>query len=81
MSVLTLYTKRDCHLCEQALEVIERVRQEIPFELIERDICADEATHRAYFERIPVLALDGVELCEYVVEEQALRDALAARNG
>ena len=37
----------------------------------ERDITADDALHRAYFERIPVVALDGEELFEYFVDEAA----------
>ena len=45
------------------------------FELCELDIRADEALHRAYFERVPVVALDGEELCEFVVDEP-----LAARQ-
>ena len=76
MSVLTLYTRRGCHLCEEALAAIERLRREISFELVKCDLDADEALHRAYFERIPVIELDGVELCEHVVDEQDLRDAL-----
>ena len=40
------------------------------------DITADEALHRAYFERIPVVALDGEELCEYFVDEALLRERL-----
>jgi len=55
MSVVTLYTKADCHLCEQARAVIEEVRAELPFELAVRDITLDERLHRAYFERIPVV--------------------------
>jgi glutaredoxin len=75
VSVLTLYTKPDCHLCEQAREIIDAVRQELPVELEVLDITSDESLHRAYFERIPVLALDGEELCEYFVD----RDVLAGR--
>ncbi len=46
----------------------------------ERDITADEALHRAYFERIPVVALDGEELCEYFVEEALVRERLESRR-
>lgn len=80
MRTLTLYTKHGCHLCEHALEALERVRADHPFRLLERDIEADEALHRAYFERIPVVALDGEEMFEYEVDEQALRKALESRR-
>jgi glutaredoxin len=77
---VTLYTRPGCHLCEQARLVLERVRQEHDFELIERDIGQDEELHRRYFDRIPVIALDGVELCEHFAEEQLLREVLGARR-
>lgn len=80
MSTLTVYTHGDCHLCEQALAVLMRLRREHDFELRELDITTDDALHRAYFERVPVIALDGEELCEYVVDERLLRERLAARS-
>ena len=44
------------------------------------DITADEQLHRAYFERIPVVLLDGEELCEYFVEETLVRERLESRR-
>jgi glutaredoxin len=76
--VLTLYSRPECHLCVEALDVLRRVQLELAFELDERDITADDALHRAYFERIPVVALDGEELFEYFVDEQILRERLAS---
>ncbi|MGH2854469.1 MAG: glutaredoxin family protein [Solirubrobacteraceae bacterium] len=73
---VTLYTKPDCHLCEQALKTLTEVRTELPFELIVRDITAEEALHRAYFERIPVVDLDGEELFEFFVDADTLRERL-----
>ena len=80
MSVVTLYTKADCHLCEQARAVIEEVRAELPFELAVRDITLDERLHRAYFERIPVVSVDGEELFEYFVDAELLRERLESRR-
>jgi glutaredoxin len=73
---VTLYTKPDCHLCEQALKALREVRRELPFELAVCDITAQEALHRAYFERIPVVTLDGEELFEYFVDPEELRERL-----
>jgi glutaredoxin len=80
VSVLTVYSKPDCHLCEDAMATLERLRAELDFELIERDITADDALHRAYFERIPVIELDGEELCEYFVQEPLVRERLESRR-
>ena len=77
MRVLTLYTRPGCHLCEEAERTLRRVCAEIAVELRVCDIEADEALHRAYLERIPVVALDGEELFEYHVDAEALRARLA----
>jgi glutaredoxin len=78
MTVVTLYSKPDCHLCEVARAALLNVRRDLEFELSELDITTDEKLHRAYFERIPVVALDGEELFEFFVEEDALRECLRA---
>jgi glutaredoxin len=77
--VLTLYTRDGCHLCEDALGALERLRPELGFELRCVDIESDEALHRAYLERIPVIALDGEELYDFFLDEADLRRRLAAR--
>jgi glutaredoxin len=74
--VVTVYSRADCHLCAEAVAVLNRLRRELPFDLRELDIDADEHLQRAYFERIPVVAIDGEELCEYFVDEALLRERL-----
>jgi glutathione S-transferase len=73
---VTLYGKPGCHLCDEARAVVERVRSGRPFELEEVDISLDPLLHRRYGERIPVLALEGEELFDYVVDEGVLRERL-----
>ena len=69
---ITLYHRPGCHLCEDALEKLERARARTPFTLQIVDIEGDEALHRRYLERIPVVTLDGEELFEYFVDEEVL---------
>lgn len=76
LSRVVLYTRAGCCLCDQARAVIERVRDRVPFELSERDIESEEALHRAYLERIPVVTINGAEAFELFVEEAALERAL-----
>jgi glutaredoxin len=78
MTLVTLYSKPDCHLCVQARAVLLKVQAELEFELSERDITTDETLHRAYFERIPVVAFGDEEMFEYFVDEGALRERLKA---
>ncbi len=76
MTVLTVYSKPDCHLCAEAMTTLRGLQAELGFALEELDITTDDALQRAYFERIPVVALDGEVLFEYFVEEAVLRDRL-----
>jgi glutaredoxin len=80
MTVLTVYSKPECHLCADAMVTLRRLQAELGFCLQECDITDDERLHRAYFERIPVIAIDGEELCEYFVEETLVRERLESRR-
>jgi glutaredoxin len=80
IATVTVYSKPDCHLCSDAISTLERLRGELGFELHEHDITADESLLRAYFERIPVIALDGEELFDFFVDEAILRERLESRQ-
>lgn len=80
IATVTVFSKPGCHLCDEAMAVLRRLQGELAFALQERDITADEALHRAYFERIPVIELDGEEVCEWFVEEALLRERLESRR-
>ena len=80
MSVVTVYSRAGCHLCDEAIATLRRLQPELGFDLAERDIDADEALQRAYFERVPVIALDGEELSDFFVDEAALRERLESRR-
>ncbi len=79
-ATLTVYSKPDCHLCEEAMAALRTLQTELAFELVELDITTDDDLHRSYFERIPVVALDGEELCEYFLEEGLVRERLESRR-
>jgi len=74
---VTLYSKPDCPLCDEARGALDRVRDRLPFELLEIDITTDADLEVAYRERIPVIALDGEELFDFHVDEQLLERRLA----
>jgi len=78
VTVVTLFGRPECHLCDEARAVLERVRRDHPFELEERDITRDDDLHRRYLERIPVVSVDGDELFDFFVDEAALRRRLNA---
>jgi hypothetical protein len=61
LPTLTLYMKPECHLCEETLAVLERLRRRYPHELRTVDISADPTLLERYRHRIPVLAVGGSE--------------------
>ena len=73
---VTLYT-RGCHLCDDARAVLGAERARTPFELEEVDIETSDALVAEYGVRIPVVALDGVEVFEYAVGPQRSRPCSA----
>jgi glutaredoxin len=77
---VTLYTRPGCHLCDDARAVLERLRAELPFTIQEIDIESEDALHARYLERIPVVALDGEELFDHFVDEDALRRRILYRG-
>jgi glutaredoxin len=78
MATVTLYGKPACHLCDVARDELEQLRHKAPFKLEEVDVSLDAALMRDYGERIPVIAVDGDELCEYELDPTA-RERLLAR--
>jgi glutaredoxin len=73
---VVLFGREGCCLCDEAREVLMRVRAQQPFAFEERDIESDDALLRAYLERIPVVTIDGVEAFELFVDETELRERL-----
>ena len=72
MRTVILYSRPGCCLCDDAREILERVRRRRPFDLQDRDIENDDALLLAYLERIPVVTIDGVEAFELFVDEAEL---------
>jgi hypothetical protein len=81
VTVVTLYTRPGCHLCDQARDVILSLRDSIgPFELREIDIDGDPELHARLLERIPVVEVDGEQVAELHVDAPTLRYALTERG-
>ena len=77
MTRVVLYGRAGCHLCEDALAVIERVRARVPFQLEQCDIESDDELFKRYLERIPVVKVDGEEAFELFVDEQQFERRLS----
>jgi glutaredoxin len=76
VTLVTLYGKPGCHLCEEARAVVVAARDERSFDLDEVDVSLDPVMHARYGERIPVVEIDGEEAFEYHVDPVGLRERL-----
>jgi glutaredoxin len=74
MKTVTLYTRDRCHLCDDALAVLERVRDASPFALdvVDLDREAPAEKRAAYDWEVPVVELDGRKIMKYHVDEARL---------
>jgi glutaredoxin len=77
---VVLYSRRGCHLCDEARDALDAAAKTTAFELREVRIDDDEALERRYGVRVPVVEVDGREAFEYVVDADRLARLLAARR-
>jgi glutaredoxin len=74
--IVRIYSKPNCCLCEQARAVLDRVRERIPFQLVEEDIRASPELFQRYRYDIPVVTIDGREAFKHRLEEAEVEACL-----
>lgn len=79
---LTLYSRRDCHLCDEAHALIERLRAEPEtcFELEILDVDCDPGARERYGNEVPVLLVNGKKFAKLRFDERRLRRKLSLRE-
>ncbi|MCY3769115.1 MAG: glutaredoxin family protein [Gammaproteobacteria bacterium] len=77
---ILFYYREDCHLCENMrrdLEVFRRQHQAAcPTVVTMRDIEDDARWLERYHEYVPVLVVDGEEVCHYFFDSGEMRNAI-----
>lgn len=73
---VTVYTRAGCTLCREAERVVAEVAGGLA-SIEHVDVDASPELTARYTVRVPVVAVDGVELFEFAVDPEALRAALA----
>jgi hypothetical protein len=71
-----LITKPNCHLCDDAREVVSAVCAQLSEEFEEIEISSQPQLAALYFEFVPVLLVDGAEVAHWQVLPQTLISAL-----
>lgn len=84
MTTVTLIGKPDCHLCDVASEILDAVVAELPdaaaerIEIVEASIQDDPSLFDLWWEKIPVVLIDGDLHAHWRLSADRLREALEA---
>jgi glutaredoxin len=76
MTLITVYGRTGCHLCEDALQLLQSMQQELKFELEEILIDGNEELEKMYGEKIPVTLIDGKHHDFWRVDPDRFRSSL-----
>ena len=74
---LVLVTRRGCHLCDQALELLRSLGHHPQL----ADVDADDRLHDVYDWRVPVVLLDDRVVAEGKITREQLEKALGKGSG
>jgi len=77
--LLTLYTRRNCHLCDEMKAIVREVGRTLPVVIEEVDVDRDPALARRYGMDVPVLVAGERELARHRVTAERLRELLETR--
>jgi glutaredoxin len=77
---IRIYSKPDCHLCDEAKEAIQRVTKRLRIEVEVIDIEKDPELLNQYRYDIPVIFLDDRKIFKYRVDEQKLKKLLGVTD-
>ena len=70
---LTLLSRAYCHLCDDMLAALGKLRGGFVFDVAVMDVDDDPSLEAKYDERVPVLAAGTIELCHHFFDEEAVK--------
>ncbi len=76
MTVITVFSRHGCHLCEVAIEVLESMQKELNYAINKIYIDGDLELEKLYGEQVPVIHIDGVHHDFFKVDPERFRSSL-----
>jgi glutaredoxin len=76
VTVVTIYSRKNCHLCDVAVEKLETVKIELNFEIEKIYIDGDTELTTKYGEEVPVIHIDGKHHDMFRVDLERFRSSL-----
>jgi len=74
--MVTVYSRHGCHLCEDAVKILEGLREELVFELEIIYIDGNPELEKLYGEQVPVTQIDGEHHDFWRVDPTRFRSSL-----
>ena len=76
MTKITIYSRIGCHLCDDAFNTLESMREELNFEIDVIDIDQNAELVKLYSDQVPVIHIDGIHHDFYKVDPVRFRSSL-----
>ena len=76
MTSITIYSRHGCHLCDDAFNILESMREELNFEINVVNIDEDPELVKLYSDQVPVVHIDGIHHDFYKVDPTRFRSSL-----
>jgi glutaredoxin len=73
---VTLYTRRQCGLCDETAAALRALSRDLRFSIVELDIDNDPALLERYNDVVPVVAVGERVIAQAPIDEGALRALL-----
>jgi glutaredoxin len=73
---VVIYSRANCHLCQEAEKNLREVMVEIPFELEVIYIDGDQELERLYGEEVPVTLINGAKHDYFRVDKKRFSEAI-----
>ena len=71
-TILTVYSRNYCHLCEEMIEALRGLQGLFQFKLAVVDVDADPELERRHGDKVPVLMHGERELCHFRLDPAAV---------
>jgi glutaredoxin len=79
-TIITLYTRKRCSLCEKAKKIIEELKGDWNFTLEEVDIDNSDELTELYGIMIPVVQIDGEEVAFGIINKNDISKRLQEKS-
>jgi glutaredoxin len=76
MTKVTIYSRQGCHLCDDAFNALESMREELNFDIDVIDIDENAELVKLYSDQVPVIHIDGQHHDFYKVDPVRFRSSL-----